>query len=152
MKIAFLSLLALLAVAFAAGCVSGPSAKSARHSIIPAGAHGRETSWTPAAGEIETLEKKLARLFHSSDQTVVSGLSGGIPPYPLSEYNIRYTGTGPAESRYILGEAIHKTLPEAETLLSDSRFAMPEKGGPRFFTVMYKKDDERIVAVRFNEP
>ncbi|MDF9827685.1 hypothetical protein M2103_001034 [Ereboglobus sp. PH5-5] len=149
MRTALLFLLSALALALASGCASGTS-KSAAYNIIPAGAHGRETSWTPTEGDIATLEKKLTRQFSMPDKMVISGIAEGLPPYSLSEYNIRYTGTGPVESRYILGEAVHKSLPEAATLLTDSRYVMPEKGGPRYFTVMYKPAEERIVAVRFN--
>ncbi len=150
MRTALCSLLATLVIAFAAGCASG-SARSARHIIIPAGAHGPETSWTPSEEDIGLLEKKLAHLF-TTPSAIITGLANGVPPYPLSEYNIRYTGTGPAESRYIFGEAMHKSLPEAETLLSNDRFKLPDKGGPRYFSVMHKPSEGRIVAVRFNSP
>jgi hypothetical protein len=142
------SILVALVLALVAGCASGTS-KSARHAIVPAGTHGQETSWTPTEEDIARLEKKLAHLF-TTPSAIIAGLADGIPPYPLSNYNIRYTGTGPNESRYILGEAVHKSLPDAETLLSDNNFKMPDKGGPRYFTVMHKLSDERIVAVRFN--
>lgn len=138
----------MLAVALAAGCASGTS-KSAAHTILTEGEHGRETSWTPTEDDIAALEKKLAHMFTTPDARI-SGLVNGIPPYSVSEYNIRYTGTGPVESRYILGEAIHKSLPEAATILSDSRYAMPANGGPRYFSVMYNATAQRIVAVRFN--
>lgn len=151
MRTILLSILATLAIVLAAGCVSGSSAKSASHSIIPAGTHGLETSWTPTEEEIARLEKKLANLF-TTPTAVITGLADGVPPYPVSEYNIRYTGTGPVESRYIFGEAIHKSLPESASLLADDRFKMPDKGGPRYFSVMYKPSDEGIKAVRFNSP
>lgn len=146
--------LALLSIALALGlaaCSSALARKSAQHTILAAGSHGAETSWTPAEEQITNLEQKLGHMFYSVDARI-SGLPDGVPPYPLSEYNIRYTGTGPAESRYILGEAMHKSLPEAEKLLSTDRIAMPERGGPRYFTVMYDMKNARVTAVRFNSP
>jgi hypothetical protein len=148
MRTTLLSIFVTLALAFAAGCAS-ESSKSARHAIVPAGARGQETSWTPAEDDIARLEKKLAHLF-TTPSAIITGLADGIPPYPLSDYNIRYTGTGPNESRYILGEAVHKSLPDAETLLSGGNFKMPDRGGTRYFTVMHKPSEDRIVAVRFN--
>jgi len=145
-----LALLATLALSLAlthAGC-STSTPQSARHTITPIGAAGADAYWTPTPGDIRRLEEKLNRIFHSSDDRV-KGLPDNVPPYPLSEYYIRYTGAGPAGNRYILGEAMHKTLPDAPKFIGTPAMSLPDKGDARYFTVMYNMQTDRIQAVRF---
>jgi len=144
-----LALLGMLALAlFHTGCASTFTAKSARYAITPVGARGADAYWTPTTDDIRRLEEKLGRMFYAADARI-TGLPDNIPPYPLSEYYIRYTGAGPADNRYILGEAMHKTLPNAAAFLATPAMTMPDKGDARYFTIMYDMQTARIVAVRF---
>ena len=142
-----LALLGILALALA-GCTSMFTAKSERHVIVPAGTPGADAYWTPTEDDIRRLEEKLAGMFFAADARI-SGLPDNIPPYPLNEYLIRYTGAGPAGNRYILGEAKHKSLPDAAKFLDTPSITMPGTGDARHFTVMYDMQSARIVAVRF---
>ena len=150
MKLATLTPIALLGI-FAlvlTGCTSMFTPKSARHAIVPAGARGADAYWTPTGDDIRRLEEKLGRMFHSVDARI-TGLPDYVSPHPLSEFYIRYTGAGPASNRYILGEAMHKTLPDAAKFLDTPAMPMPDQGDARYFTVMYDMQTARIVAVRF---
>ena len=140
--------LALASVSAFTGCTSMFTAKSERHSIVASGANGADAYWTPTEDDISRLEGKLGRMFYSVDPRI-SGLPDNVPPYPLSDYCIRYTGAGPADSHYILGEAMHKSLPDAAKFLDTPSMPLPGKGGPRYFTVMYDMQTGRITAVRF---
>jgi hypothetical protein len=144
-------LLAAGVFAFVSACGSPSRGKSAAHVIIPAGTFGVENSWTPDEARVQEMERQLARMFYAADRRI-TGLPDGIPPYPLSDYNIRYSGTGPAESRYIFAEAMHTTLPESARLLTMEKVNMPETGGPRYLTFMYDMNRKRITNVRFNTP
>jgi hypothetical protein len=144
-------LLAAAALAFVSACGSPSRGKSAAHVIIPAGTFGVENSWTPAEAQVQEMEHQLARMFYAADRRI-TGLPDGIPPYPLSDYNIRYSGTGPAESRYIFAEAMHTSLPESARLLAMEKVNMPENGGPRYLSFMYDMNRKRITNVRFNTP
>jgi len=147
-SLALLGMLALALALFHTGCASTFAAKSARNSIVPAGARGSEAYWIPTDDDIRRVEEKLGRMFHTADDRI-KGLPDNIAPYPLSEYYIRYTGAGPAGNRYILGEAMHKTLPDAAKFLATPAMRFPDKGDARYFTVMYDMQTSRIVAVRF---
>ena len=144
-RLATLTLALTLALA---GCTSAFTAKSATHAIVPPGSRGTETSWAPSDDDIRRIEEKLGHMFYSADARI-TGLPDNIPPYPLSEYYIRYTGTGPADNRYILGEAMHKTLPDAPKFIGTPAMSLPDKGDARYFTVMYNMQTDRIQAVRF---
>ena len=139
-----------LAVAFAfTSCTSSVfTAKSYRHAIVTAGTRGADAYWTPTEDDIHRLETKLGRMFYSSDARI-TGLADNVPPYPLSEYFIRYTGAGPAESHYILGEAMHKSLSDAAKFLDTPTMPLPDKGDARYFSVMYDMQTGRVTAVRF---
>ena len=140
--------LALALAFFHTGCSSAFTTKSDRHAIVPLGARGAEAYWTPTDDDIRRLEEKLGRMFHTADARI-TGLPDNIPPYPFSEYCIRYTGAGPASNRYILGEAMHKTLPDAAKFLATPSMPLPDKGDARYFTVMYDMQTGRVTAVRF---
>ncbi|MDR2673333.1 MAG: hypothetical protein LBC18_00285 [Opitutaceae bacterium] len=144
-------LLAAAALAFATACGSPSRGKSAAHIIIPAGTFGVENSWTPSEDQVREMERELARMFYAADRRI-TGLPDGVPPYPLSDYNIRYSGSGPAESRYIFAEAMHTSLPESARLLTMGKVILPENGGPRYLTFMYDMNRKRITNVRFNAP
>jgi len=145
---ALLGIFALAIALMHTSCASTFTPKSDRHAIIAAGARDSGAYWTPAEDDIRRLEEKLGRMFHSVD-TRITGLPDAVAPYPLSEYDIRYTGAGPADNRYILGEAMHKTLPDAAKFLATPDMLLPDKGDARYFTVMYDMQTARIVAVRF---
>jgi len=151
MKTTTLTLLGILTLALAfasAGCTSVFTAKSNRHSIVPAGSRGADAYWTPTEDDIRRLEEKLGRMFYSADARI-DGLPDNVPPYPLSEYCIRYTGAGPADSRYILGEAMHKSLPDTAKFLDTPAMPLPDKADARYFTIMYNMQTDRVEAVRF---
>jgi hypothetical protein len=148
------SLIALFAIALLAGCASAPSNRSAAYVVLPPSAQSsREITWQPAETDIADLERKLSALFSNPDARI-AGLPDGIPPFPISEYVVRYSGTGPEDSRYILGLAVHRNTVEREKFLSPtaSKPTVQTNDGGQHFSVMYDAEKDYIVAVGFNAP
>lgn len=145
-RIALFASLVLLA-----GCATSLDQRSANHIVIPASQGSGQTAWTPSEADLSKLEYNLGILFNNPD-TRITGLPDLLPPYPLSDYVIRYTVAGPKDSIFLVGEAVHKSRPEARTQLDATQPGFDPKAvkGTFFFTVLYDVKLEMIREVHFN--
>jgi hypothetical protein len=132
------------------GCATPRETQSAGHIVIPANTQLGQTSWTPAVSDIRDIEAQIAFLFNNPDERI-TGLSEAPPPYPLSDYVIRYTVAGPVDQPYVLGEAVHSSRPEATTQLNPNApgFDPKKARGPMYFTFLYNVKNSRIRELHF---
>lgn len=143
--------LLLATAALLAGCATPIENRSSRHIVIAANVNLGQTTWTPSEADIRNVESQVGFLFANPDMRL-TGLTEFPPPYPLGDYVVRYTVAGPADQPYLLGEAVHKTRPEADAQLDPASPGFdPQKSvGPMFFTLLYDVKSGSLREVHFN--
>ncbi|WP_404421110.1 hypothetical protein [Nibricoccus sp. IMCC34717] len=139
-----------LAALLFGGCATPLETRSAGHVVIPGNTQLGQTTWTPSDSDIRDIETEIAFLFNNPDERI-TGLGETPPPYPLSDYMIRYTVAGPVDQPYVLGEAVHRTRPEAATQLNPNApgFDPKKARGPMYFTFLYNVKTNRIRELHF---
>lgn len=144
----------LLLVATLAGCASGPAGhKSSAHVVIPGNTQLGQTDWIPNEQELADLEAQLGTLLLNPDARV-QGIGDMAPPYPLKDYLIRFTVTGPKDSAFILGEAVHKSRPEAATHLDPKHpaYDLKKVHGAYYFTFVFDVKFGTVREILFATP